>query len=260
MMTEQIPPEVLERIWFYTNFDCSLRCRYCVAGSPADLSRAPLYLPAFQRMLGQAIALGFRQAALTGGEPLQHPDIVSMLAYATARLDTVVLTNALLLTEGILHDLEQTKRDHLTLQVSLDSADPEINDRLRGRGTWQKAVEGIEKAVEAGYKIAVRATLDGQDQEELSALRLFLETRGVPGEQVYGASVAKVGCSTHGVELSFASLCPEATVTSDGLYWHPLMIDPSTAVAHRVEPLEDSLNVLVEKVHEVKPVGLKGIR
>jgi len=38
---------------------------------------------------------GFRELYVTGGEPFLEPEIVEMLEYASDRLPTVVLTNAM---------------------------------------------------------------------------------------------------------------------------------------------------------------------
>lgn len=239
--TSAIPPDLLERIWFYTNFDCHLRCSYCVAGLAPGASRAPLDLAAFQRLVDQAVTLGFRQVALTGGEPFLHPDIATMLAYATSRSDTVVLTSAVPLTARVLRNLSWVDRSRLLVQVSLDSADPGANDRLRGPGSWRKATLGLEMLLEAGYNVAVRATLDGQNQETLPELVRFLATLGVPAQRVYGAPVANVGRTTHGLELSPERVWPEPTVVSDGLFWHPLLIEPPFRVARQIDPLLGAL-------------------
>ena len=68
-MTTSIPSELLERIWLYTNLNCDLGCTYCVTATPSGRVHARLELPVFKRLVDEAAALGFRQAALTGGEP-----------------------------------------------------------------------------------------------------------------------------------------------------------------------------------------------
>ena len=259
-MAISIPPDLLERIWFYTNFDCGLRCSYCVAALEPGHVRSRLELPVFRRLVDQAVTLGFRQAALTGGEPFLHPDIVAMIDYATARIDTVVLTSAMPLTARTLEKLSRVDRSRLTVQVSLDSADPDVNDRLRGRGSWQRARHGLERLVGAGYTVAVRATLDGQGEEALADLTRLVGTLGVPAERVYGAPVAKVGRATHGLALSWADVSPEPAVVGDGLYWHPLLIDPSLVVTPQSEPLESALHALADLVLQVRPVRQRDVR
>jgi MoaA/NifB/PqqE/SkfB family radical SAM enzyme len=259
-MAALLPPELLERIWFYTNFDCSLRCSYCVATVAPGTVRPPLALPAFRRLVDQAQTLGFRQVALTGGEPFLHPDIAAMLEYATARVDTVVLTNAMHVTRATLEALQRVERSQLTMQVSLDSADERVNDRLRGRGTWRVAMRNLELLLQAGYAVAVRATLDGQDEQTLAGLTQCLGTLGMPADRVYGAVVAKVGRATHGLELSPEGVWPEPTLISDGLYWHPLLIEPTMAVTLQTEPLEHALETLAAMVERIKPSRPAGVR
>jgi MoaA/NifB/PqqE/SkfB family radical SAM enzyme len=259
-MTRSLPSELLERIWFYVNLNCNLCCTYCVAAVPPGMTRPRLELPAFRRLLDEAVSLGFRQVALTGGEPFMHPDIAAMIAYATARIDTVVLTNALVVTPKTLDNLKQADRRRLTVQVSLDSADPGENDALRGRGSWRKARRGLERLLAAGLTVAVRATLDGQGAQALAELTQFLGNLGVPADRVYGAPVAKVGNSRRGLELTRAGLWPEPTLIGDGLYWHPLLIEPSLVIARQTEPLEPALVRLAALVDEIKPIRPKDVR
>ncbi len=259
-MTTPIPNDLLERIWFYTNFDCTLHCSYCVAALAPGQERAALSLVQFRRLLDQALGLGFRQVAVTGGEPFMHPDISAILRYVTARSDMVVLTNALWVTSNRPVALEGTDKSRLTLQVSLDSADPETHDRLRGRGTWRRATRGLQMLLEAGYTVAVRATLDGQNAGALEGLTQYLAGLGVPEQRVYGAAIAHVGRATHGLELGREGLAPEPTVISDGLYWHPLLIDPLTAVTGQIEPLDEALGILAALAEQTKPGKPQGVR
>ncbi len=257
-----ISPEILERIWFYTNFDCNLHCSYCVAELPVDQRPPPLDLPTFRRLVDQAVALGFRQAALTGGEPFLHPDIDAMIEHATARIDTVVLTNATLLTARTLANLSRGRADlsRLSIQVSLNSADPRVHDEWRGAGSWERTRQGLRALLQAGYTVAVRATLDGPDEASLTLLRESLVPLGMPEERIYGVPVAKVGRSAHGVELSRARVWPEPTIVGSGLYWYPLLIAPSDLVVPWVEPLDSALEVLSREFLEVKPTRPRFVR
>lgn len=259
-MTTSIPDDLLERIWFYVNFDCNLRCSYCVVGPSHRRTGPRLELRAFQTLIDQAVDIGFKHAAITGGEPFLHPDIIAMIEYATARIDTVVLTNATLLTRESLSALAQADRSRLTVQISLNNADPRIDDEWRGTGTWEQALRGLELLMKANYTTVVRATLDGPDEASLLMLREFLMARGLPEEQVYGVPVARVGRASHGIALSRERLWPEPTIIGNSLYWHPLQISPTDIVAPSADPLASALKVLMELFHEVKPVKRKDVR
>ena len=50
-----------------------------------------------RRLVDEAVALGFDHVFFTGGEPFILNEIYAMLAYASARVKTTVLTNAMIL-------------------------------------------------------------------------------------------------------------------------------------------------------------------
>ena len=85
------------KLWLYTNYDCNLKCSYCVAESTPTAPRRALGLANVRRLVDEAVELGFAEIFFTGGEPFILSDIYDMLAYSSARLTTNVLTNAMLL-------------------------------------------------------------------------------------------------------------------------------------------------------------------
>ena len=97
------------KLWVYTNFDCNLRCAYCVSESSPTAPRRALGLPVVRRIVDEAVALGFGDIYFTGGEPFLLDDIYDMLAYAAPRLRTTVLTNGMLLKGARLERLRAVK-------------------------------------------------------------------------------------------------------------------------------------------------------
>ena len=68
----QTAPErssTLRKLWLYTSFDCNLRCSYCVTESSPDAPRGALGSANVQRLVDEAVAIGFRHILFTGGEP-----------------------------------------------------------------------------------------------------------------------------------------------------------------------------------------------
>jgi len=82
------------RIWLYTNYDCNFSCSYCLAQSSPKAARRALSMDAFFQLVDEADAMGFAEMYFTGGEPMLLPELPEMLAYASARFPTVVLSNA----------------------------------------------------------------------------------------------------------------------------------------------------------------------
>src|ERR1700756_412656 len=109
------------RLWLYTNFDCNLHCDYCCVRSSPKAPRRALGLERVWRIANEAAELGVNEIFVTGGEPFLLPDIGDILSACAATAPTTVLTNGMLLVGRRLEILRALPRDHLTLQISLDS-------------------------------------------------------------------------------------------------------------------------------------------
>ena len=119
----------------------------------------------------EAAELGFRRVGVTGGEVFMAPGIASTLAEIAAILPTVVLTNGTLITDRLLRDLDPLAGDgRFALQLSLDSADAEHNDHLRGRGNFARVGAAVPRLLDAGFRVRIATTVEHQTDTELAAL------------------------------------------------------------------------------------------
>ena len=78
--------------------------------------------------------------------------------------------------------LRRLPRADVTLQISLDSPDAPLHDAHRGRGAWQRAVDGIDVARAEGFRVRLAATVATDEDEErfsafLDAKQIALEDR-----------------------------------------------------------------------------------
>jgi MoaA/NifB/PqqE/SkfB family radical SAM enzyme len=108
----------------------------------------------------------------------------------------------------------------VTLQISLDSPTPDRHDRHRGKGTWARAWKGIERARAEGFRVRLAATVSSDAETE--EFRRLLDAQHIADENRVIRRVAMQGLATEGVALARADLMPEITITSDGVYWHPV--------------------------------------
>jgi MoaA/NifB/PqqE/SkfB family radical SAM enzyme len=236
-------PVVLDKLWLYTNFDCNLRCAYCLAESSPEAPRQALGLANVCKLVDQAVALGFRQVFFTGGEPFLLDDIYGMLAYSSARIKTTVLTNATLLRGRRLERLCRSGNGNLSVQVSLDGSCPEHNDAYRGNGSWARTMEGIRHLQSCGIHVSISTTETPANTAHLDELRRFLRGLGIAEEDHVVRPLAKGGFSWQGLELGRDNLVPEVTVTADGVYWHPLLLpgQEDMRVSEGIFPLADAV-------------------
>ncbi|MDP3712455.1 MAG: radical SAM protein [Mycobacteriales bacterium] len=218
------------RLWLYTNFHCNLACSYCSVASSPQARRRSVSLERVKMLVDEAVAEGFTEVYMTGGEPFLEPDIVDMVLYATEQLDVVLLTNGMLY-QG--YRLEQLKRlagrERLVLQTSIDAASPAGHDVNRGEGSWQKAMDGLRLAKDLGLPVRVGMTSTPDNEHEVEPLRALLADMGITGKDFAVRPLVARGVSTTGAEIADTNTVPELAVTADGVHWHPAGADVGTS-------------------------------
>jgi mycofactocin biosynthetic radical S-adenosylmethionine protein MftC len=140
-------------------YACNLSCAHCLSSSgrrdPRELTTAQCeaVIDELQRMQVFYVNVG-------GGEPTIRPDFWHLLDYAVDHSVGVKFsTNGVRITPERARFLAST--DYVDVQVSLDGATPEVNDQVRGAGSFRTAVTALENLAEAGFtdtKISVVMT------------------------------------------------------------------------------------------------------
>lgn len=238
------------KLWVYTNFDCNLWCRYCVAESSPKTTRRSLSLQSIKRLVDEAELLDFERLYFTGGEPFILEDIYEKLEYSSSRFNTTVLTNAMLFRGKRLQRLRAIANENLSIQVSLDGARPDIHDAYRGKGTWGKTVEGIRWLKSDGFHVCISTTETPANSSHLDELRDFVRDLGISAEDHFVRPLAKRGFSEQGLEVGVENLMPEVTVSADGVYWHPLVSpsDGDMLVSRQVFPLAKAVECIKQQL------------
>ena len=227
------------RLWLYANFDCNLHCDYCCVRSSPKVPRRELGLARVQRITGEAPDLGVKEIFVTGGEPFLLENIGEILVCCAAAAPTTVLTNGMLFAGRRVESLAALPRDRIVLQISLDSATPELHDLHRGRGSWARAREGIQRARAQGFRVRLAATVSTDAEAE--QFGQFLDEEKIASEDRVIRRVALRGSAAEGVALSRADLVPEVTITAEGVYWHPVGAqDADLLVTREIFPLSEA--------------------
>ena len=223
---------------------CNLQCAHCInASGPKEPWLKPLRAEVARAAIREAEELGVKEIYFTGGEPFLHRDILSLLAQALETAPTTVLTNGTLIDAAMadaLAALAASAPYSLEIRVSLDDTDREKNDRIRGAGAFDKAVDAIGSLHERGLLPIVTATeitsrehSDGRGMYE--RFRDFLKARGIEKPRVKIMPVFALGrlARSGGAVLSEEDLegfdrgilqCSEARVVADGgVYACPIL-------------------------------------
>ncbi|MET3808776.1 TusA-related sulfurtransferase [Nakamurella sp. UYEF19] len=233
-----------QRLWLYTNFDCNLACTYCCAQSSPKAPARRLTPEVAAEALSEFRELGGVEVFLTGGEPFMHPELGDLVKAASG-LQRTILTNAMVFARGQRRQTLEVMDRSVVLQVSLDSATPDLHDRQRGAGSWSKALAGIGQARSMGFRVRVAATLYDEDPGAVQALHTRLDAEGIDAADRIIRPVAQEGSADTGLHVSIDTLQPEPTITSDGAWWHPVAVtNPNMRIADAPLPLTEVFGVI----------------
>ncbi len=193
----------LTTLWIQiTGTWCNLECVHCInASGPRDPWLAPLDGETIRHAIREAEALGVKDIYFTGGEPFLHPEILPLLASALEVAPTSVLTNGTRINARIADALAKLAVDapySLEIRVSLDDVDPDLNDRVRGRRAWARAVRAIRLLDARGLLPIVTATEivsaeSPDDTRMYDRFRDFLRSLGLEKPRVKIMPVFPVG-------------------------------------------------------------------
>jgi MoaA/NifB/PqqE/SkfB family radical SAM enzyme len=250
-LEENNSPQFAGKLWIYTNYHCNLSCSYCVAESHPAAAKRLIRLDTVQRLVDEAAELGFSCVFFTGGEPLLAEEIYPMLAYASARLPTVLLTNAMLLQGSRLEKLKAVNHPQLVIQVSLDGGRAEQHDSYRGQGSWDRTVLGLHTLLENGFNVRISTTETSANSPHLAELCDFHLSLGIPEEDHFIRPLARRGFSQEGIEVGLQNLAPEITANVDGIYWHPLATGEDMLVTTHLFPLSQAVKIVVEQMQNL---------
>ena len=153
-------------------YACNLACVHCLSSSgkrdPRELSTQQCkdIIDELERMQVFYVNIG-------GGEPTVRPDFWELVDYATAHhVGVKFSTNGVRITPEVAARLAAS--DYVDVQISLDGATAEVNDAVRGDGSFAMAIRALENLADAGFtdaKISVVVTRHNVDQlDEFAAL------------------------------------------------------------------------------------------
>jgi mycofactocin radical SAM maturase len=140
-------------------YACNLSCVHCLSSSgrrdPRELTTAQCrtVIDTLERMQVFYVNIG-------GGEPTVRPDFWELVDYATAHhVGVKFSTNGIRITPSIARRLAGST--YVDVQISLDGASADVNDAVRGPGSYATALRAMRHLADAGFagfKISVVMT------------------------------------------------------------------------------------------------------
>ncbi len=212
------------RLWLYSNYHCNLICSYCLTESAPGVPRREIPAPALVARAAEARAAGFTSLGVTGGEPFLLPGLPAALAAMSAQLPTLVLSNGTLFSRRLVDELRPLAGPDFAIQISLDSAEPEVNDGMRGPRNHARVLAAIPRLADAGIRVRLATTSDSLDGPALARLCELHRGLGVPDADHVVRPIVRRGRAAGrglGREARREQLPAELTLTADGAFWSP---------------------------------------
>lgn len=154
---KQATKTTLQEFWIHLTNRCNLSCSHCLFSS-APSEKDTLSFENITAHVKEAYALGCRLFVISGGEPLVHPELLSLVAFILDLSDTevVILSNGLLLEK--VFALNPFPKERLHFQISLDGL-PTEHDAIRGKGSFAKLENNIAWLQKVGYSFSLSICL-----------------------------------------------------------------------------------------------------
>ena len=189
-----MPFRGLDTVWFQVSGTvCNLKCNHCfISCSPDNHSFWFMSRDEVRDVLDASVRQGVKEYYFTGGEPFMNRDMIGILEDTLALGPATVLTNATLLpqrTVDALADLAEGSPYTLELRVSIDGVTAEMNDAIRGEGTFGRAIAAVGRLAAAGFLPIVTTMQSWDDGETETILGSF---RRVLAEVGYGRARLKI--------------------------------------------------------------------
>jgi GTP 3',8-cyclase len=217
---------------------CNERCTYCM---PRELQE---WLPREDvlsyeetlRLIRVATELGVSKVRITGGEPLTRRDVLSFfeMLRSVAGIDDLGLsTNGTLLARRTASGLTMAEALRAarvnSVNVSLDTLDPEIYAQTTGRDFLAQALAGIEAAIAAEFRqIKLNCVLmRGRNEDqfvplveyaaERNLMLRFIELMPVStGDVLHDDNFLPVAEARRALESRYGPLIPEPAFRTNG--------------------------------------------
>lgn len=148
-------------------FACNLHCIHCLSNS-GPKRNSELNTDECHQVIDSLAAMKIFQLNIGGGEPFMRPDFLELLDYAHQKeIVTCISTNGTLIDKATARQLDNKL---VYIQVSLDGATAASNDTIRGRGSFDKALNALQYLRQRDIAVSINTVLTRRSFPELDRL------------------------------------------------------------------------------------------
>ena len=155
---------------------CNLKCKHCLMSS--NTTNIDFNYNKIIELIDYMSERNIKCLDLTGGEPTMYPYIHEIVTYAKKKN-----VNISMVTNGSYLTVQECKKFILegiySIRVSLDGPNDSVHEYLRGKGSYQKAINGIINLLSCGYKPKIQMVIHKKNYDFLDEMVDMLENLGI---------------------------------------------------------------------------------
>ena len=161
---------------------CNLKCVHCYLGPQEEQWKKRSEEMSTEKVLGiidEIVAAGTMYLLITGGDPMVHRDFKKVYRYAREKgLLVTVFCDGILVNDQIIELFKDLPP--FVVEISIYGATQETYEAVtRVKGSYPKALRGIERLLENGIKVSLKTVLMTVNQHELPGMRAIADSYGV---------------------------------------------------------------------------------
>ncbi len=154
------------------HWNCNQKCIHCYAAGQEKAETKELSTEEWKKIIDKCKKECVSQLTFTGGEPTKRDDLVELIEYSSWFV-TRLNTNGVLLTKELCEKLYNASLD--SIQITFYSHNKEIHNELVGANNFDKTVEGIKNAIQAGLAISINTPLCTINKDYVETLKYLNE-------------------------------------------------------------------------------------
>jgi len=148
----------INSIFIHITNKCNLHCKHCYYPNEGLHVTSELQNSEIEKFIESFSQSGGKFVTLSGGEPLLRMDLLNKIISNNKNISFNVLTNGTLIDD----EIAGIFKDHnVTVQISIDGSTEDMHDSIRGKGSFNAAIKGIETLVRFGMaeKLTISTTI-----------------------------------------------------------------------------------------------------
>jgi len=159
-------------------YRCNWRCVFCYNPRHHDLRGLPT--ARWLTILDELRELGTLYVGLTGGEPLTHPEFLTIARGVRERAFALrILTNGALVTDALAARIAALQP--MAVELSLHGACAETHDRATATpGSFAAMLRGVDRLLRESVAVVLKTPLTRLNEDEMEAMQCIATERGLP--------------------------------------------------------------------------------